>query len=196
MKKVFTGYLGFTLIELLVVVLIIGILASVALPKYQVAVDKARFMQALSDADALKKAEEIFYMANGRYTRELGELDLGFGYTASPTVSNRYQSKDGMCFMDLKEITQVHGNSSDQMKGNFQVWCWLKKNDSRAAIFIYMDEARMGTPSNPQPIPGDVQRTCFPLNGNARAVRLCKALGSKPVTLPSGSQTVSAYTLR
>ena len=57
---------GFTLIELLVVVLIIGILAAVAVPQYQKAVEKSRMVEAISNLEIMKKCAELYVLEKGK----------------------------------------------------------------------------------------------------------------------------------
>ncbi|MDD7579259.1 MAG: prepilin-type N-terminal cleavage/methylation domain-containing protein [Elusimicrobia bacterium] len=67
---------GFTLIELLVVVLIIGILSAVALPEYQSVVAKTRLSEHMQQLLAIRRAQEVYYMANGTYAVSLEDLDV------------------------------------------------------------------------------------------------------------------------
>ncbi|MBU2575374.1 MAG: prepilin-type N-terminal cleavage/methylation domain-containing protein [Elusimicrobia bacterium] len=91
---------GFTLIELLVVVLIIGILASIAVPQYFRVVEKARVAEAMSVFSNIKSAEERHLARSGAYTADFKQLDISYADatpTALPTQSYTAAITLGAC---------------------------------------------------------------------------------------------------
>ena len=58
---------GFTLIELLIVVVIIGILAAIAIPKFAATKDKAKLAAVKSDIRNIETAEEAYFSDNQVY---------------------------------------------------------------------------------------------------------------------------------
>jgi len=79
---------GFTLIELLIVVVIIGILAAIAIPKFANSKQKAYVAAMKSDLHALVVAEEAFYADSERYTAYLDTTVTGRKKRRTVTVSS------------------------------------------------------------------------------------------------------------
>ena len=67
---------AFTLSEVMVVMIIIGILASISVPRYQMAVEKVRSVEGINALTALLGAEKRWQLENATYTTTMANLDI------------------------------------------------------------------------------------------------------------------------
>ena len=157
---------AFTLIELLVVVLIIGILADIALPKYQVAVNKSRYAGLMPLARSVKSAEEEMYMARGGYTSQLDNLSIQL----PGTVNGNSVTND-------KVTVEVYDGEGD--------YGYVKASRSDLDNTLVMYFERSGN------FPGEIH--CEALKDgdgvNKQAKQICESLGGQELTGKTGTDS-------
>ncbi|WP_428049370.1 type IV pilin protein [Candidatus Avelusimicrobium caledoniensis] len=162
---------GFTLIELLVVVLIIGILAAVAVPQYQMAVAKTRYATLKNLTKSLADAEEAYYLANGTYTEDFETLSVEpAGCTLSDTEPKCIYSSGVVCSL------RARSSSSE-----YTAQCWDTKLGMQYMIYFTHSIANPG------------KRICVARNRDLSSVqnKVCKT--ESGASTP-GTGSVGAYT--
>ena len=162
---------GFTLIELLVVVLIIGILAAVALPQYEIAAMKSRLAAAMPLARAIKDAQERYYLANGSYVmslHELQEFDVSFPGCTSGSRRNQLQCPRNLYIQDDAAGDRSGGSVSFRYCTRPRSWgeCW--STHTSPAITLYYDQYADASKRGKQKCTA----------GNDIEQRVCRALGA------------------
>lgn len=78
---------GFTLIELLIVVVIIGILAAIAVPKFQTTKGKAYASSIKSDLKNLSSVQEDYFYFNESYADAMGKLNFSGSKDVQITIA-------------------------------------------------------------------------------------------------------------
>lgn len=80
---------GFTLIEIIVVIVILGVIATAALPKFSATFERTKSAEGKQILLSILNAQKIYFLENGNYATDINNLDITI-----PSSSN-FQAPDG-----------------------------------------------------------------------------------------------------
>jgi type II secretion system protein G len=111
-----TSKQGFTLIELLIVVVIIGILASIAIPKFQSTRERAYLAAVRADLRNLANLQDVYYNDTYSYSSDEGNLDFdsseGVTVTFGEASSQGWSASATHAALPSDACAIFHGNAA------------------------------------------------------------------------------------
>jgi prepilin-type N-terminal cleavage/methylation domain-containing protein len=69
---------GFTLVELAVVIVIIGVLAAFAVPRFRASVERSKAAESFNYLSSIQAAMERYHARQGTYASDVNDLDIQF----------------------------------------------------------------------------------------------------------------------
>lgn len=109
-----TNRRGFTLIELLIVVVVIGILATIAIPKFSAMREKSFVAAVMSDLKNMASQQEIYLSANYSYAPDVSDLSL----TLTDEVAIDITENSGQGWAAVGTHTGLPGQECGMYYGN------------------------------------------------------------------------------
>src|SRR5256712_7799685 len=115
---------GFTLIELLIVVVIIGLLATIAIPKFSNTKEKAYVAAMKSDLRNLATAEEAFFYDSAKYTTNFALMN-NFNPSAGGTMvlnatTSGWSASTTSAFAPARQCALVSGDAGPVAPASLQ----------------------------------------------------------------------------
>jgi len=97
MKMIATKKSGFSLVELTIVVVILGILATFAVPRFMSSVEKTKASEAFSYLAQVESAQARYNAEHGKYSNKVKNLDIDIDapefFSVSGVSSSNWETK-------------------------------------------------------------------------------------------------------
>jgi type IV pilus assembly protein PilA len=138
---------GFTLVELIVVIVIIGILAAIAAPSFLGQSNRARESEGIASVGALNKAQQAFYLQNGRFAEDMTELNAGIPATTTNYTYSTSSTATGVTSRATSTASLLPGSSLRGYVGLIQLA--VNENGEASSEAILCESAAGSTPVTP-----------------------------------------------
>lgn len=157
---------GFTLIELLIVMIVVGILVTITLPKYNASLERGRAMEAITNLKAASDTVNAHYIIDGNAYKCAGVFGTGSNSQkfVSPEMFTKGESGYGRYFNEPQRSSNCTDNAS--------------------SVSIVTSR-----------VTGDYTLTAYNENGELKYItctandtQICEGIGAEPIT--SGGNTV------